>query len=81
MKERLSFMSRAELVECRISLLKQMNEYICDAIGDEEIWETWIAVGVPDEARDGDYIYIANDDYLWKSVCEVFGHLISVYTE
>lgn len=68
-------MSRAELVECRINLLKQMNEYICDTIGDEEIWETWIAVGVPDEARDEDYAYIAEDDEMWKGVCVAFGLL------
>ena len=68
-------MSRAELVEYRINLLKQMNEYICDTIGDEEIWETWIAVGVPDEARDEDYAYIAEDDEMWKGVCVAFGLL------
>ena len=68
-------MSRAELVECRINLLKQMNEYICDTIGDEEIWETWIAVGVPDEARDEDYAYISEDDDMWKGVCVAFGLL------
>lgn len=74
-------MSRAELVECRINLLKQMDEYICDAIGDEEIWEIWIAVGVPDEARDEDYAFIAEDDEMWKGVCVAFGHLAAGYIE
>lgn len=74
-------MSRAELVECRINLLKQMDEYICNTIGDEEIWEIWIAVGVPDEARDEDYAYIAEDDEMWKGVCVAFGHLASGYIE
>ena len=74
-------MSRAELVECRINILKVMDEYICNTIGDEEIWETWIAVGVPDEARYEDYFFIAEDDYVWQSVCIAFGHLVSGYVE
>ena len=46
-----------DIYECRVKLLKQMNDYIIN-IGDEEIWGDWILAGVPDEATEDDYDFI-----------------------
>ena len=62
--------------EIKINLLKEMNKYICEVIGDEECWEIWIGCGVPDEATEDDYKFIANDEEEWKRICKLFGNLI-----
>ena len=64
-----------ELIQERIILLKQMDKYIRE-IGDEEIWMDWIAVGVPDEATEEDYEFMADDEVIWRETCEIFGELI-----
>ena len=64
-----------ELVKTRITLLKQMNEYIIN-LGDEEIWMHWICVGVPDEPSEDDYEFIAEDEEEWLDVCKIFGQLV-----
>lgn len=64
------------LIQERIKLLKQMNKYICNEIGDEDIWETWIAVGVPDGATEEDYKFMAEDEDTWCETCILFGRLI-----
>ena len=66
--------------QTRIEILKQMNQYIID-LGDEEVWIEWIALGVPDEASDDDYDFIASTDYEWKDVVEVFANLTKEYWE
>jgi len=66
--------------EQRIELLKGMNQYIID-LGDEEVYDTWFAVGVPDEATDDDYDFIAGDLEEWIDICKLFGRLIAEYDE
>ena len=61
--------------EQRIELLKGMNQYIID-LGDEEAWYDWIGVGVPDEATEDDYEFIADDIEAWVGVCQLFGQLV-----
>ena len=65
-----------DFTQIKIDLLKQMDKYICEVVGDEEIWEIWIALGVPDEATDEDYQYMAEDEDTWKYTCNLFGRLI-----
>lgn len=72
-------MGRTSFGYCREQLLRQMDDYICEVIGDEECWETWIAVGVPDCATDDDYAFIAEDDDEWKRICKLFGDLVNTY--
>lgn len=74
-------MTREELVAIRIELLKKMNDYIINVIGDEEIWMKWIAVGVPDEATEDDYKFMASDDDIWRDTCKVFGELVKAGDE
>ena len=64
-----------ELIKTRITLLKQMNEYIIN-LGDEEIWMHWIYVGVPDEPSEDDYEFIAENEEEWLDVCKIFGQLV-----
>ena len=69
-------MPREELIQTRIELLKQMNQYIIN-IGDEEIWMDWITLCVPDEATEDDYQYMAEDSSTWNYTCKIFGDLIN----
>ena len=64
------------LIQERIKLLKGMNSYVCNTIGDEDIWETWIAVGVPDGATEEDYRFMAKDEDTWRETCVLFGEII-----
>lgn len=66
--------------EQRIELLKGMNQYIID-LGDEEVYETWISLGVPDEPTEEDYESIAEEREIWVYVCKLFGRLIKDYDE
>lgn len=66
--------------EQRIELLKEMNQYVID-MGDEEIYETWFTLGVPDEATEDDYEDIAEDLALWVCVCNIFGDIVEKYDE
>ena len=65
------------LIQERIKLLKGMDSYICNEVGDEDIWETWIAVGVPDCATEEDYRFMAADEETWCETCALFGRLIA----
>ena len=69
--------SREQLIQERIEILQQMNAYICDEIGDEEVWEVWNALGVPDCATDEDYRYMAEHDDTWRDTCALFGKLLN----
>ena len=66
--------SREKLVEIRIQLAKEMNQYILN-LGDEEIWLHWIELGVPDAPSEEDYEFIAENDDEWVDLCELFGEL------
>ena len=63
-----------DLIQLRKKLLKEMNTYIIE-MGDEEIWATWIMLGVPDAPSEDDYDFIAENDDEWNDVCGLFGRL------
>ena len=63
-----------ELTLLKMSLLGDMDSYI-RGLGDENIWEVWIAYGVPDGATEDDLQFIAEDDELWRDTCGLFGQL------
>ena len=60
------------LEDCRIELMKQMDAYIKDTIGDDEITEVWQAIGVPDGWDNDILMEIAIDDELWLYVIKAF---------
>lgn len=55
--------------------LKAMDAFI-DAIGDEEILETWLTYGIPDCANDSDFDYIATYDEEYSSVLALFKSIV-----
>ena len=67
-------MRMTELTLLKMSLLGDMDSYIRE-LGDEDIWEVWIAYGVPDGATEDDLQFIAEDDKLWRDTCGLFGQL------
>ena len=55
--------------------LKAMDAFI-DAIGDEEILETWFTYGIPDCANDSDFDYIASIDEEYSDVLALFKSIV-----
>lgn len=66
--------------EQRIELLKGMNQYIID-LGDELAYDAWFSMGVPDEATDYDYEFIAEDLDRWVFVCDMFNAIIKKFED
>ena len=60
------------IVEMRAKLISEMNKYICDVIGDEDIIKIWLAVGVPDGSRYSDLINYARIEAVWLSIVNCF---------
>ena len=58
--------------EARVKMLKAMNNYVLDVIGDDEATEEWFSEGVPDNASEEDYLFIAEHDADWEHVVLVF---------
>lgn len=68
----------------RIATLKLCHDEIID-IGDEEAYEWWIAMGVPDEPSEDDFKYIAKNDReyeetlsLYKKICYEYGAKVNL---
>lgn len=70
------YVSRKELVECRVSILRDMDNYIRENVEDENDFDNWLAYGVPDEASDDILRDIASDDKCWISVIECFAECV-----
>ena len=68
-------MNNYEMSILKQNILGGMDSYIRE-LGDEDIWEVWIAYGVPDGATEDDLQFIAEDDELWRDTCGLFGQLI-----
>lgn len=50
-------------IQLRVNQLKAMDEFV-HSINNEELMEDWLSCGVPDEASEEDYSYIACDEEL-----------------
>ena len=59
----------------RIEQLKAMHSLMQNA-NDEEIYMTWITLGVPDEPHEDDFVYIAEDDDAYNECFDLFVRLI-----
>ena len=66
-----------DIITLRMNLLGGMNSYIIDVIGDEDIYERWWMVGVPDGADEDTLREIAEDEEEFNRICKVFGNLIN----
>ena len=62
----------------RIQNLKHMD-FVMRCINDEEngILESWLQVGVPDEASEEDYADIAEDEDSFNIICRIFAEDIA----
>ena len=63
-------------IEIRKNRLKKMNNYVLDVIGDEEETEFWLQMGVPDNASEEDYEFIAEDEEEYNRCCRVFSAIV-----
>ena len=73
--------SRAETIrgftrDARINQLKAMHSMMCEA-NDENIYMSWISVGVPDCPSDEDFEFIAMSDEQYNECFDVFVKLIA----
>ena len=65
-----------DTVLLRANLLGGMNAYIID-LGDEDIYEVWWALGVPDECSEEMLMDIAEDEQEFNRISLVFGKIIN----
>jgi hypothetical protein len=63
-----------EIIELRVKILKEMNEYIFNKIGDEDIIDYWLLYGMPDDSEDDDFLMVAEDDKGWVNVIKTFAN-------
>ena len=59
------------LIQLRANQLKAMDEFV-HSINNEELMEDWLSCGVPDEASEEDYPYIAGDEDLYRTCVRIF---------
>ena len=59
------------LIQLRINQLKAMDDFV-HSINNEELIEDWFSCGVPVEASEEDYSYIASDEELYRTCVRIF---------
>lgn len=65
--------TRKELIEVRKNLLKEMDDYVRNKIGDDFIYASiWSVTAVPDAPDEEDYDTIAENDDLWVLAVRTF---------
>ena len=67
--------TREEMRKIRLDLVHQMHDYIMKT-GDEDIYDTWFTVCIPDGACEEDFEFFADDPEIFKEMCRVFGKLV-----
>ena len=70
-----------EIIELRVKILKEMNEYIFDKIGDEDIIDYWLLYGMPDDSEDDDFLMVAEDEESWVNVIKTFDKCLKMNGE
>lgn len=63
-----------DITKCRIEFLKQFDYYVRNIIGDDEIIEIWLMMGLPDGYNEADLKEIALDDELWLDCVNCFAN-------
>lgn len=61
-----------DITKCRIEFLKQFDYYIRNIIGDEEITDVWLMLGLCDGYDDEELDFIANNEECWLECVEAF---------
>ena len=62
------------ITKCRIEFLKQFDYYIRNIIGDDDIIDEWLMLGVPDGYNETILKDIALDDELWLGCVNCFAN-------
>lgn len=61
----------------RARLLKELNTIILQNVENEEtIINTWFSLGIPDEATNNDYEFIAESDESFNEIVDLFASII-----
>ena len=63
---------QTDITKCRIEFLKQFDYYVRNVIGDDDITEDWLEMGLPDGYNEDDLKEIALDDELWLDCVKSF---------
>lgn len=69
-------MNENEIKVLKMNLLGGMHDYMMNVVQDENIQDTWLIFGVPDEPSEEDLESIAEDDEFFAHVAYKFGHLV-----
>lgn len=64
------------LFDYRVWELEKMDKYIRENISDESGIMHWLSVGVPDNASQEDFEFIAQDEELFNTCNRVFSSLV-----
>jgi hypothetical protein len=67
-----------EIIELRVKILKEMNEYVFNKIGDEDIIDYWLLYGMPDDSEADDFLMVAEDEENWVHVVKVFARCLEM---
>lgn len=70
-----------EIIELRVKILKEMNEYVFNEIGDEDIIDYWLLYGMPDDSEDDDFLMVAEDEEGWVNVVKAFAGCLKMNDE
>ena len=70
-----------EIIELRVKILKEMNEYVFNKIGDEDIIDYWLLYGMPDDSEDDDFLMVAEDEESWVNVVKTFDKCLKMNSE
>lgn len=65
-----------EKIYLRKILLDTMDTYIRNIVGDDDITDAWLTLGMPDEYTDKDLTEIAEDTCLFRDTVRVFYNLL-----
>ena len=67
-----------ELAKTRARMMWDMDKYIYDEIGDEDIIDYWLGYGVPDGSTYSDRYEMAQSDDIWINVVRVFANCLEM---
>lgn len=77
----IQYMVSKNIKDSRVSLLKEMHNYVMHHIQYEEAYMQWVTNAVPDEPRQEDFDFIAEDNDLWKLSVNTFRRAVRRYEE
>ena len=62
----------------KVELLRKMDEYARLKFEDEEVFEHWLAEGVPDESDEEDLIELADVYDTWNGIVKCFDECVKM---